>query len=159
AVRARFIRIDGHWRWRHVNGITTKRCGWLNRSTSLITAAGDRARSKIFTTPSVTCASTNFVATAMAGASTLSDDAALGWFTAISARVTLGSTHCLAGSANNYVTFLQRVAASNAVPFHPEVHNVCEAIIGANYGLKGVVWWGTAERARGDFVKACQGQR
>lgn len=104
-------------------------------------------------------ASTNFATTAMAGGSTLSDDAALGWFTNISSRVTIGTTHCLAGSANNYVTFLQRVTASNAAPFHPEVHNVCETIMGANYGMKGAIWWGTAERARGDFVKACQGQR
>ncbi len=104
-------------------------------------------------------ASTNFVTTAMAGGSTLSDDAALGWFNFLSSRVTMGTTHCLAGSANNYVTFLQRVTASNAAPFHPEVHNVCETIMGANYGMKGAIWWGTAERARGEFVKACQGQR
>jgi hypothetical protein len=104
-------------------------------------------------------ASTNFTTTAMAGGSTLNDDVALSWFNAISSRVTIGTTHCLAGSANNYVTFLQRVVASNAVPFHPEVHNVCETIIGANYGMKGAIWWASAERARGDFVKACQGQR
>ena len=35
----------------------------------------------------------------------------------------------------------------------------CETIMGANYGLQGAIWWGTAERARGEFVKACQGQQ
>jgi hypothetical protein len=104
-------------------------------------------------------ASTNFTETYLAGGSTLNDDAALSWFNAISPRATMGTTHNLAGSVSSYVTFLQRVAASNAVPFQPELHNVVEAIIGANYGLKGGVWWGTAELARGEFVKACQGQR
>jgi hypothetical protein len=120
---------------------------------------GQGSQQNLYDTIGYLRASTNFPSTAMAGASTLNDDVALVWFNAISARVTLGSTHCLAGSANNYVTFLQRVTASNAAPFHPEVHNVCETIIGANYGMKGAIWWGTAERARGDFVKACLGQR
>jgi hypothetical protein len=104
-------------------------------------------------------AATNFNGSLPGGGCTLNDDVALSWFNIISPRVNVGTTHCLAGSANNYVTFLQRVAASNAIPFHPEVHNVCEAIIGANYGLRGVIWWGTAERVRGEFAKACQGQR
>lgn len=102
--------------------------------------------------------STNFVGTLMEGGSTLNDDVALStWFDAISPRATIGSTHCLAGSAASYVNFIQSVTASNAIPFNPELHNVVEAIMGANYGLQGGIWWGTAERARGDFVKACQG--
>ena len=103
--------------------------------------------------------STNFTNSAMAGGSTLNNDAALTWFKAVSSRATIGTTHCLAGSAATYVSFLQAVAASNAVPFNPELHNVMEAIMGVNYGLKGGIWWGTAEQARGNFVKACQGQR
>ena len=104
-------------------------------------------------------ASTNFPGAAMAGGSTLNNDVALAWFKAVSSRATIGTTHCLAGSASTYVSFLQAVAASNAVPFNPELHNVMEAIMGVNYGLKGGIWWGTAELARGNFVKACQGQR
>ncbi|HZT22395.1 MAG TPA: LamG-like jellyroll fold domain-containing protein [Verrucomicrobiae bacterium] len=103
--------------------------------------------------------SSNFNGTAMEGGSTLNDDVALSWFNAIAARASIGSIHCLAGSAANYVNFIQSVASSNAMPFNPELHNVVEAIIGANYGLKGGIWWGTAERARGDFVRACQGKR
>jgi hypothetical protein len=120
---------------------------------------GQGSQQNLYDTIGYLRASTNFLTTAMAGGSTLNDDVATNWFNAISPRVAIGTTHCLAGSANHYVTFLQRVAASNAAPFHPEVHNVCETIIGANYGMKGAIWWGTAERARGDFVKACQGQR
>jgi hypothetical protein len=104
-------------------------------------------------------ASTNFPNTLMAGGSTLNDDVALSWFNPIAARASVGTTHCLAGSAANYVNLIQTVTASNAMAFNPELHNVCEAIIGANHGLKGGIWWGTAEVARGSFVKACQGQR
>jgi Concanavalin A-like lectin/glucanases superfamily/Ricin-type beta-trefoil lectin domain-like len=104
-------------------------------------------------------ASTNFSGAALAGGSTLNNDVALAWFNAVSSRVTIGTTHCLAGSASTYVSFIQAVTASNAMPFNPELHNVMEAIMGVNYGLKGGIWWGTAERARGEFVKACQGKR
>jgi hypothetical protein len=103
--------------------------------------------------------STNFPGARMAGGSTLNDDVGVSWFNAVASRATVGSTHCLAGSASSYVTFLQRVAASNAAPFNPELHNVVEAIMGANYGMSGGIWWGSAELARGEFVKACQGKQ
>jgi hypothetical protein len=104
-------------------------------------------------------ASTNFPGTLMEGGSTLNDDVALSWFEPICPPATIGSTHCLAGSASSYVNFIQSVTASNAMPFNPEMHNVMEAIMGINYGLKGGIWWGTAELARGSFVKACQGKQ
>ena len=102
-------------------------------------------------------ASTNFSSTRMSGGSTLNDDVAVSWFNPIATRASIGMTHCLAGSAASYVNFIQTVAASNAMPFNPEMHNVMEAIMGVNYGLKGGIWWGTAELARGSFVKASQG--
>lgn len=104
-------------------------------------------------------ASTNFSGTLMSGGSTLNDDVALSWFNPLATRASLGTTHCLAGSAASYVSFIQSVTASNAVPFNPEMHNVMEAIMGVNYGLQGGIWWGSAELARGSFVKACQGTR
>ncbi len=104
-------------------------------------------------------ASTNFPGTLFGGGSTLNDDNAASWFNVISPRVSLGTTHCLAGSAASYVNFLQTVAAAHATPFNPELHNVMEAIMGVEYGLQGGIWWGSAERARGEFVKACQGKR
>lgn len=103
--------------------------------------------------------STNFPGAYMAGGSTLNDDVALSWFDPISPVATMGTTHCLAGSASSYVSFIQSVLSSNAVPFNPEMHNVMEAIMGANYGLKGGIWWGSAELARGSFVNACQGKQ
>lgn len=104
-------------------------------------------------------ASTNFPGTYMSGGSTLDDDVALSWFDPSAARASLGTTHCLAGSASSYVNFIQSVTASNAMAFNPEMHNVMEAIMGINYGLTGGIWWGTAELARGSFVNACQGRR
>jgi hypothetical protein len=104
-------------------------------------------------------AATNFPGTLMAGGSTLNNDNALTWFNSIAARAAIGTTHCLAGTASTYVNFIQNVVASNAAPYNPELHNVMEAMMGVNYGLKGGIWWGTAELARGNFVKACQGQR
>jgi hypothetical protein len=104
-------------------------------------------------------ASTNFPGTLMAGGSTLNNDVAQAWFNPVASRAAIGTTHCLAGSASTYVSFLQAVTASNGVPFNPELHNVMEAIMGVNYGLKGGIWWGSAELARGNFVKACQGTR
>ncbi len=103
--------------------------------------------------------STNFPGTLLAGGSTLNDDLAVSWFNTVAGRAAIGTTHCLAGTAASYVNFIQTVAAANATPFNPELHNVMEAIMGVNYGLKGGIWWGTAELARGNFVKACQGQR
>lgn len=104
-------------------------------------------------------ASTNFPGTLMAGGSTLNNDVALTWFKPVALRAAVGTTHCLAGSASTYVNFLQTVVSSNDVPYNPELHNVMEAIMGVEYGLKGGIWWGSAELARGNFVKACQGQR
>ncbi|HEX9046419.1 MAG TPA: RICIN domain-containing protein, partial [Verrucomicrobiae bacterium] len=100
-----------------------------------------------------------FSGTYMAGGSTLNDDVATSWFNTISGRATMGSTHCLAGSAANYVSFMQTVSSAGKLPYNPEMHNVCEAMMGANYGMYAGIWWGTAELARGNFVKACQGSR
>lgn len=103
--------------------------------------------------------SPNFTGTALAGGSTLSSNNAASWYDALAGRASVGTTHAINGSASNYVGFFQHVAATNVVPFNPEVHNLVEVIIGANYGLQGAIWWATAELARGSFVKANQGQQ
>lgn len=104
-------------------------------------------------------ASTNFTGSLMEGGSTLNDDLAVSWFNTMAGRASIGSTHTLAGSAASYVNFIQTAVSSNSMAFNPEMHNVMEAIMGVNYGLKGGIWWGSAELARGSFVKACQGKR
>jgi len=102
---------------------------------------------------------TNFSGALMEGGSALNTDVAISWFQPLCPRVAIGSTHCLAGSAQHYIDFINTVTASNCIPFNPEMHNVGEAILGVNYGLQGGIWWGSAERTRGEFVKACQGRR
>lgn len=101
----------------------------------------------------------NFAGAAMAGGSTMSTDQAGPWYDALGGRASIGTTHGLYGTVANYVAFIKHVAATNGVPIHPEGHNVVEAIIGAEYGLNGMIWWGTAELARGNFVQASQGVR
>ena len=95
----------------------------------------------------------------MGGLGTLNADVALNWFNPLVPRATLGSTHWLAGSASSYVNFIKTVKSKNCVACEPEVHNLGECIIGANYGLDAVVWWGSAERARGEFVQASTGRK
>ncbi|MBN1516851.1 RICIN domain-containing protein [Candidatus Sumerlaeota bacterium] len=95
----------------------------------------------------------------MAGGSTLNCDPGLSWFHAVATRAKIGTIHCLAGTAENYINFIKGVKDWGAAPYNPEAHNVVEVIIGAEYGLEGCIWWGTAELARGEFAKACQGKR
>lgn len=102
---------------------------------------------------------TEFTGAAMAGGSTMSTDHAASWYDALNGRAAIGTTHCLYGSVANYVDFIQHVAATHGTPVNPEGHNVVEAIIGAEYGLNAMIWWGTAELTRGRFVRASQGVR
>lgn len=104
-------------------------------------------------------ASPLFGATALAGASTLNCDNAGWWYDQIKSRATEGTTHALGGSFHNYAAFFENVIASGDAAVNPEVHNLVEVIAGAEYGLEAGIWWGTAELARGEFVKACQGRR
>lgn len=100
-----------------------------------------------------------FKDTLMAGGSTLNTDVGATWFSAVATRAKIGTIHCLAGTAQNYIDFIKLVKTWGASPCNPELHNVMEAILGVEYGLEGGIWWGTAERARGEFVKASQGKR
>ncbi len=95
----------------------------------------------------------------ISGGNTLNTDQANPWFNFLKARLDEGNTHQLAGSFDNYASFFQNVTAAGAHPSNDELHNVMEAIVGAEYGMQTGIWWGTAERARGEFVKASDGQR
>jgi autotransporter-associated beta strand protein len=104
-------------------------------------------------------ASTNFAGVQMGGGCTLNCDDAVSWYDYVDRRASIGTTHCLAGSVAGYESFIQAVLANKAMPVDPEMHNLGEAIIGANYGLEGGIWWLIAELARGSFADACQGQQ
>jgi hypothetical protein len=95
----------------------------------------------------------------LSGGNTLNTDQANPWHNFLKPRLAEGNTHQLAGSFDNYASFFQNVVASGDHASNDELHNVMEAMVGAEYGMQTGIWWGTAERARGEFVKASDGQR
>jgi len=70
-----------------------------------------------------------------------------------------GNTHQLAGSFDNFASFFTTVRANGDHATADECHNVMEPMVGVEYGLQTAIWWGTAEYARGEFVKASDGAR
>lgn len=95
----------------------------------------------------------------ISGGNTLNCDQALPWYNYLKSRLDEGNTHQLAGSFDNYVGFFQTVKSNGHYATNDELHNVMEAIVGAEYGLQTGIWWGTAEYARGELVKASNGTR
>lgn len=95
----------------------------------------------------------------ISGGNTLNNDQALVWYNQLKDRLDEGNTHQLAGSFDNYANFYQTVKANGHHATNDELHNVMEAMVGVEYGLQTGIWWGTAELARGEFVKASDGVR
>lgn len=95
------------------------------------------------------------------GGNTLSNDNAAAWYDTLDGWgfVEAGNTHQLAGSFDTYAAFYQTIASNGDVGVNDELHNVMEAMVGVEYGMGAAIWWGSAERARGEFVKASDGQR
>ena len=103
----------------------------------------------------------NFSGIRLCGGSTLNPDNAGAWYNTLNGWGYLeeGCTHQLAGSFNSYAAFYESVQANGDLGANDELHNVMEAMVGAEYGMDVGIWWGTAKRARGEFVKASDGQR
>ena len=95
----------------------------------------------------------------ISGGNTLNTDQALSWYTTLKSRLDEGNTHQLAGSFDNFANFFTTVRADGKQATDDEMHNVMEAMVGVEYGMQTGIWWGTAEYARGEFVKASYGQR
>ncbi|NLT03278.1 MAG: T9SS type A sorting domain-containing protein [Bacteroidales bacterium] len=95
----------------------------------------------------------------ISGGNTLNTDQALNWYNQLKDRLDEGNTHQLAGSFDNYANFYKAVRANGHHATNDELHNVMEAMVGVEYGMQTGVWWGTAELARGEFVKASNGKR
>ena len=93
------------------------------------------------------------------GGNTLSADQAGPWYDFLKDRLDEGNTHQLNGSFDSYASFFQTVTGNGDRAVNDELHNVVEALIGVEYGMKTGIWWGTAERARGEFVKTSEGVR
>lgn len=84
---------------------------------------------------------------------TLNCDQALSWYNAVKPYVDWGNTHQLAGSFDNYANFFKRVVSDGNYGYADELHNVGEAMVGAEYGMQAGVWWGFDSRARGEFCQ------
>ena len=95
----------------------------------------------------------------ISGGNTLNTDQALPWYNYLKSRLDEGNTHQLAGSFDNFAAFYTTVRANGDYATGDELHNVMEAMVGVEYGLQSGIWWGTAELARGEFVKASDGMR
>ncbi len=95
----------------------------------------------------------------ISGGNTLNCDEAFPWYDFLKDRLDEGNTHQLAGNFDNYAAFFQAVRANGDHATNDELHNVMECMVGAEYGMQTGIWWGTAELARGEFVKASDGRR
>lgn len=92
-----------------------------------------------------------FADIAITGGNTLNNDRAMEWYNGLKPYVTWGNTHQLAGVFDTYADFYKQVTADGNYAYADELHNVGEAMIGAEYGVKAAVWWGFDSRARGEF--------
>lgn len=95
----------------------------------------------------------------ISGGNTLNDDQALTWYNTLKSNLDEGNTHQLAGTFDNFAAFYQQVRSDGKFATGDELHNVMEPMVGAEYGMQEGIWWGTAERTRGEFVKASKGMR
>lgn len=95
----------------------------------------------------------------ISGGNTLNTDQALNWYNQLKSRLDEGNTHQLAGSFDNYANFYKAVRTNGHHATNDELHNVMEAMVGVEYGMQTGIWWGTAEYARSEFVKASDGVR
>lgn len=100
-----------------------------------------------------------FDAIRLSGANTLDSDKALSWYEFLKNNIQEGNTHQLAGSFNSYANFFQEVVLNGQRAINDELHNVMEAMVGVEYGVETGIWWESAGLARGEFVKASDGQR
>lgn len=101
-----------------------------------------------------------FDAIRISGGNTLNNDQALYWYNYLKpAGLTEGNTHQLAGSFDTYANFFQTVSSNGDYATADEMHNVMDAIVGIEYGMKTGIWWGWAEYARGELCKASKGVR
>jgi len=93
----------------------------------------------------------------MLAGNVLNPDYALTWYNTCKSNTDEGNTHQLSGTFANYVGFMQQVNSDGKYLCQDEMHNVMEAMIGANYGMDDGIWWGTAEHTRAQFCRANDG--
>lgn len=90
----------------------------------------------------------------MVGGNTLNPDRALPWWSVVKDVVEEGNTHQLAGTFDNYAKYFTTVQKAGKLACNDELHNTMEAMVGVEYGMQTGIWWGSANTARGEFMKA-----
>ena len=95
----------------------------------------------------------------ISGGNTLNCDFASPWYDYLKDGLDEGNTHQLAGNFDTFASFLTRVRANGDHATLDEMHNVVEGLVGYEYGMQTGIWWGPCELARGEMVKAFDGQR
>ncbi len=86
------------------------------------------------------------------GGNTLNCDRALPWYNYLKEYLDEGNTHQLAGTFDTYANFFAQVKKDGKIGTADELHNVGEAIVGAQYGMTNGIWWGFDSKARGQFM-------
>ncbi len=77
----------------------------------------------------------------IAGPSTLNPDYGLSWWNTMKDAVQIGNTHQLAGSFDSFAAFYAAVKAAGKPSADDELHNINDALIGMNYGMRDGIWW------------------
>jgi hypothetical protein len=95
----------------------------------------------------------------ISGGNTLNNDKASEWYNYLKPYVDDGNTHQLAGSFTNYANFFREVSSDGLHPSADEMHNVADALVALEYGMKTGIWWGFDARARGQLCRATHGDR
>lgn len=156
--------------WAALIDATTKRVQARNRTVISVSPfnepdygwgqySGSNGKSDFYNIAGELRKNTRFDNIRISGGNTLNCDQALPWYTYLKSRLDEGNTHQLAGSFDNYAAFFTAVRANGHHATADELHNVMEAMVGVEYGMQTGIWWGTAELARGEFVKASDGVR
>ena len=154
-------------RWAQLMDVTTRRVQEHGRKVISIapfnepdnTATGQGTTTDFYNIAGELRKNSRFDSIRICGANTLNTDQALIWYNPLKTRLDEGNTHQLAGTFDNFANFFTTVRADGKHATDDELHNVMEAMVGVEYGMQTGIWWGTAELARGEFVKASDGKR
>lgn len=93
------------------------------------------------------------------GPSTMNTGSAESWYDEIHRNVDVGSTHTLYGTMRQFMDLAKEVKRDRNRFFCPESHSIAEVMVGAEVGVDYAAWWAPITKARGQFMRACQGKR
>ncbi len=107
----------------------------------------------------LTVQSPHFQGVEIHNASTLCSCQARYWYDFVSGPTTHGTLHQLAGSADDYIGFIQYVQQQGDIAYNDELHSMAEVLMGAEYGLAGGIWWADILLTRGKLIEGVEGSR